>query len=245
MSATAKAQVQKLKHTAFKDLPTASERVIKCITEDINGFIWTASENALQWFDGSSFHTVPYGTGQHEIPGLIFNQIYRSPEDELWIFYNKGFSVYSPLTHSFKHHKDIIPAVNSAIYFMLADTRDEIVMSSGSNIVYVNRHTKKISRFATDQPAYVNIAPFNVNKDWLHVYDSTGITVSTVDGKYKSRLNRPKPVVDFSFYYFNQRYGLYATNRYLCFYDIASGNLIKTISYPGDKLLQPYHHPSN
>ena len=239
------AQLQRLKHTDFKEALGTPNRVLKCIAEDSNGLLWTASENVLQWFDGTSFHEVPYGNGPHEIPGLIFNQIYRSPENEVWIFYNKGFSVYQPYTHSFKHYKDIIPAVESEVFVLVAETKKELVLSSSKNLYYIDRVTKKIIRYESNQYVFDNVLPYNVSINHIVKTDNAGIYIQNLETKKHTFFKRPEPLLNFSFYYFNNSLALYATDHYLSFYEGASGKLAKTIPYPNSKFLQTYGRPSN
>lgn len=239
------AQLQRLKHTDFNESIGLPNRVLKCITEDVNGIIWSASENALQWFDGTFFHVVPYGNGPHEIPGVIFNQLYRSPEEEIWIFYNKGFSVYHPATHSFKHYLDIIPAVTKEVYYLVAETGKELVLSSASNLYYIDRHSKKITRYENGHHAFFNPLPYNVQQDHFITTDSSAVIVSTTDKKTVTRFERPDPLLGFSFYYFKNGTALYATDHYLSFFDVHSGRHIKTIAYPNNKYLLAYRRPSN
>ncbi|MDP1973806.1 MAG: hypothetical protein Q8J87_12575, partial [Sediminibacterium sp.] len=52
---------QRVKFNVFKSSDGLSKQVIKGISEDENGFIWLLSDHQLQWFDGSNFHTVPFG----------------------------------------------------------------------------------------------------------------------------------------------------------------------------------------
>lgn len=241
----ANAQLQRLKHTDFNESIGLPNRVLKCITEDANGIIWSASENALQWFDGTFFHVVPYGNGPHEIPGVIFNQLYRSPEEEIWVFYNKGFSVYNTGTHSFKHYLDIIPPVIKEIYYLVAETKKELVLSSESNLYYVDRQSKKITRYERDEHAFFNPVPYNINQDCFIKTDSNAVIVTSADKKRLTRFERPDPYIGFSFFYLKDKAALYATDHYLSFFDAQSGRLLKTITYPANKYLLAYRRPSN
>ena len=239
------AQLQPLKHTDFKEMPGMPNRVIKCIAEDSNGVLWASSENSLQWFDGTSFHEVPYGSGPHQVPGLIFNQLYRSPENEIWIFYNKGFSVYQPFTHNFKHYKDIIPAIENEVFIVMSQGKDELVLSSGQHVYYINRHTKKILRYENNSDLLPNAFGYNISINAMYRNDSSVITIQKLDGKPPVYLERPEPLLNFSLHYFSNSIALYATDHYLSFFNATTGQLLKTIPYPNNKYLQAYKQPSN
>ncbi|MBC7934849.1 MAG: hypothetical protein H7Y86_05765 [Rhizobacter sp.] len=234
-----------MKHTDFKEAIGTPNRVLKCIAEDSNGILWTASENVLQWFDGTNFHEVPYGNGPHEIPGLIFNQVYRSPENEIWIFYNKGFSVYQPYTHSFKHYKDIIPAVESEVFVLVAQTKNELVLRSSKNLYYLDRLSKKIIRYQSNQYVVDNVLPYNVSNNHIIKTDNAGIYIQNLGTAKHTFFKRPEPLLNFSFHYLNNNLALYATDHYISFYDGTTGSLLKTIPYPYHKYLQTYGRPSN
>jgi signal transduction histidine kinase len=240
----ATAQLQRLKHIVFKETLGMPNRVINCMAEDANGVIWSASENVLQWFDGNRFHIVPYGNGPHEIPGLLFNQIYSSPENEIWIFYNKGFSVYQPSTNSFKHYMDIIPAMEGEIFLAVAEIKNELLLSSQKSLYYINRVSKKIMRFQTGQGDYYNPLPGYITRNYLYSIKDGSIVLTTMGNNKTHTLQRPDTDIPFNFYYYNNK-GLYATDHYISFYDVGSGQLIKKITYPGDKYLQVYRKPSN
>lgn len=237
------AQLQRLKHIVFKETLGMPNRVIKCIAEDSNGIIWSASDNVLQWFDGTRFHVVPYGNGPHEIPGLLFNQLYASPEKELWIFYNKGFSVYQPATNSFKHYMDIIPAVEGEIFLAVAEIKNELLLSSAKKSYYVNRISKKIMRFQTSPGGYNPSLTGEITRSYLYNIKDRSIVLTTTDNNKTHTLPMPHSGTPFNFYYYNNK-GLYATDRYLNFYDVGSGQLIKKVAYPNGKYLQVYRKPS-
>lgn len=239
------AQLQQLKHTDFKELSGMPNRVIKCIAEDGNGILWAASENNLQWFDGTGFHEVPYGNGPHEVPGLVFNQLYKSPENEIWVFYNKGFSVYQPFTHSFKHYKDIIPARENEIFLLIAQAKNELVLSSGQHLYYVDRSTKKIVRYENNEAVISNTFGYNISNNVIYKLDSNNISIVQLANQQKIEIKRPGPKLDFTFHTFSNSIALYATDHYISFFDVVSGQLLKTIPYPNNKYLQAYRRPSN
>jgi ligand-binding sensor domain-containing protein len=94
---------ERIRFNLFNNTNGLSKQIIKGITEDRNGFIWLLSDHQLQWFDGSSFHQVPFGTGIHQLPGSLFSEIHQGVDKDIWIFYNNGYSIYDPKTFTFKH----------------------------------------------------------------------------------------------------------------------------------------------
>lgn len=220
-------------------------RVIKCIAEDGNGILWAASENTLQWFDGSNFHEVPYGQGPHEIPGLIFNQLYRSPENEIWILYNKGFSVYDPFTHSFKHYRSIIPAMETHIPLLVARTGNALVFDCNDHLYYVDRRSKKLVKEEKSGALCYNAFGYSISNNTISRFDSSNVYLQQLDNRQTTIFKRPQPALDFSFHYLNNGIALYATDHYMSFYDALSGRILKTVPYPNNKYLQAYRRPSN
>lgn len=133
------------KHTAFTRQSGMSNQLIREIAEDSNGFLWLVSDNNLQWFDGSLFHTVPFGYGIHQVPGTAFIKVHATKEKEVWIFYEKGFSVYQPATHSFKHYTTLIPPYNNFYASPVAELDNEIVINNGAYFFYVDKKTKQVN----------------------------------------------------------------------------------------------------
>ena len=138
--------LQRCKQTVYNNESGLPNQVIKSITEDENGFLWMISDNYLQWFDGSVFHQVPFGKGIHQVPGIQFNSILRTPEKEIWIFYDGGFSVYHPGTHTFSHYGSLIPAATEQQFNPVAMTASELLIWTGDKIHFIHRKEKKISR---------------------------------------------------------------------------------------------------
>lgn len=141
---TADAQtLQRCKQTTYTNESGLPNQVIKSITEDENGFLWMISDNYVQWFDGSIFHQVPFGKGIHHIPGIQFSSIISTPEKEIWIFYEGGFSVYHPVTHTFSHYGSLIQGATEKKFNPLAITANELLIWTGDKIHFIHRKEKR------------------------------------------------------------------------------------------------------
>ncbi len=80
-----------------------SDNFINSIIQDRDGFLWVATSNGLNRYDGLKFKKFkhdPYN--QYSILSNEVNALYRDSKDTLWVGTASGLNHYDPYTESFK-----------------------------------------------------------------------------------------------------------------------------------------------
>jgi len=165
------------KHTVIDENLGLTDKLIIDLVEDSTGLLWLLSENNLYWFDGSEYNKIPHGNSIHQIPGNVFSQLYRSPEEEIWIVYNKGYSIYNPTTHSFSHFIDIIPGNRKEVFNLVAVKEFDLIFRSDRNSFSVNRLTKKIATFNSNTDILFHQFSKSLPHNYLATSKNNGILV--------------------------------------------------------------------
>ncbi len=81
-----------------------SSRVVYCLLQDRDGFLWVGTNNGLDRYDGT--HFVPFKTQRSNHNSLINNQLYSLCEDRqgrIWMSAENGVSRYDKITGRFYH----------------------------------------------------------------------------------------------------------------------------------------------
>ncbi|MFT3980824.1 MAG: histidine kinase [Ferruginibacter sp.] len=243
LQSNAQSSLQRLKHTVYYENTGLSDKVILDIQEDSTGLIWFISENNLYWFDGSEFNKIPHGNGIHQVPGNVFLQLYRSPENEIWVIYKKGYSVYNPSTHSFTHYRDIIPAHEQETFSLVSERSDELLFVSDNNSFTVNRSSKKISGFSPNGGSLFAEFPYSIHKGYTLLQKNDSILFRFADRRPDFALKKQAPLESFSLYNFNDSIVVYGTQYNISLYSNRTGRLIAAVDFPDNKTLQAYRKP--
>lgn len=115
---------------------------IKSLAQDGYGFIWIATEDGLNKFDGWTFTS--YFHDENDSTSLInnyINQIFTDSNQQLWIATNKGLQYYSPREDAFHS----IPNIHSNVSCLTELHNQEICFAvSGSGLYILNTKTKQI-----------------------------------------------------------------------------------------------------
>lgn len=118
---------------------------IKCLEQDNNGFIWIATEDGLNKFDGWTFTN--YFHDEKDSTSLInnyINQLLQDSNEQLWIATNKGLQYYSSREDAF-HTINLGKNSNYNVSCLTELHNKDICFAvSGSGLYFMNSHTKKV-----------------------------------------------------------------------------------------------------
>ncbi|MFN8266318.1 MAG: histidine kinase [Chitinophagaceae bacterium] len=236
--------VQRCQYTVYKNSNGLANQVIKSITEDKNGFLWLVSDNQLHWFDGSLFHVIPFGKGIHQVPGVLFHDVYKGTDEKIWIFYDKSFSVYDPKTHSFSHATEQLPVEERKLIFPVVQLKSEIILYNGASLIYINCHSKKISRIIQLKKALLSFY-FNLKRDtkWISAADSSGYYSFNLETGEQKRLKFTNKDAIYPFSRINDSLWLAFSYSAVNICNTNTGKIFKTINYPGNKNLNSFSKP--
>lgn len=96
------AQVQDIRFERFTEINGLSHNQIVDIAQDAQGFLWFATFNGLNKYDGYRFTTYRHDpTDPTSLPGNRLESLYLDSHGQLWIGSWNGLSRYDPTTDSF------------------------------------------------------------------------------------------------------------------------------------------------
>ena len=79
-----------------------SQSNINCILRDSRGFLWIATQDGLNRYDGYDFKTYKHDPGnKNSISNNFINHLIEDDKGNLWIATNKGLNKYNPLSGEF------------------------------------------------------------------------------------------------------------------------------------------------
>lgn len=237
--------LQRCKQTVYTHESGLPNQLIRSITEDENGFLWMISDNYVQWFDGSVFHQVPFGKGIHQVPGIQFINILRTPEKEIWIFYDGGFSVYFPGTHTFRHYGLLIPGAGEKKFNPVAITSSELLIWTGDKIHFIHRKEKKIMReMDWNRSVLLNPVPAAQLPGQILLVDSARGFLLGAEKMERTRITLLPEYGDISVHPLNEKNWLFFYKDHVELVDITGNNPLKKIMYPGKKSVVNFSRPA-
>lgn len=224
---------ERVRVNLFNNSNGLSKQIIKGIAEDKNGFIWLLSDHQLQWFDGSSFHQVPFGTGIHQLPGSLYNDIYQGVEKDIWIFYNNGYSIYDPKTFTFKHYPFPGNKINLETRVFITPSNKEIILFKNGEFQIINTVTKKKVKVVNSRSNALGVASTNNDNQWaFFTEDETGRMIEDIDNKKRIPLPNPEKIEYFIYKRLSDSIIVYFSEKHFLAYNINSKTIVKKSSYP-------------
>lgn len=223
----------RVRFNVFNSNNGLSKQVIKGITEDKNGFIWLLSDHQLQWFDGSSFHQVPFGNGIHQIPGSLFYEIHQGTEKDIWIFYNNGYSVYNPFTFSFEHFSFSNQIKSRKEQAFFNGTKKEAIVFNNGSYHIISSITKKPIKIIKKYTTAVGLAIGKTSRHWeFFTEDSNGVYFENIETHSKHLLPNPLKKVFYLYKRINDSMVVSFAEHYYVAYDIKHQLIVKQSAYP-------------
>ncbi|MCE6988063.1 hybrid sensor histidine kinase/response regulator transcription factor [Dyadobacter sp. CY323] len=131
------------------------------IIQDKKGFIWIASRNGLNRFDGNSFKI--FRSKQGDSTSLGSNSVFSLYEDihqKLWIGTHKGVYMYNPVLDQFSAFK-LIRA--GEVRVIRGDKQGNVWIISDNRLFRYNSKTQKISTFSWD----ANVISIHISGDGI------------------------------------------------------------------------------
>lgn len=126
----------------FYGLGKLSSNLITRITQDSSGFIWIATENGLNKFDGWSFtHYFYNDKDSTSLSGNYIETFFTDDSGSLWIGANRGLEYYNPYKDSFIHVKfpdNTHPSVRGIIQLHSGEIW---IVTGGYGLYSINKQT--------------------------------------------------------------------------------------------------------
>jgi len=128
-----------------------SSNIINQIVEDSYGFIWIATPNGLNRFDGSkviTFYFNPADTGSipsNNVPTLAIDRA-----GNLWVGTKEGLCRFNYGTEKFERHLQYGPEERNYISMLYVDKMDLLWVGTEHGLFVYNKRTNVFSRMFTD-----------------------------------------------------------------------------------------------
>ncbi len=127
-----------------------SQASVNAFVEDQLGFIWVATDNGLNRFDGVNFTTFRWKKGRED--GLSNSMVQDLAEDEagnIWIGTAGGLNKYDPRAEKFIQYHD---STNINISNILIDTSENKIWmaATADGLKYLDLNTQKIHAISSD-----------------------------------------------------------------------------------------------
>jgi diguanylate cyclase (GGDEF)-like protein/PAS domain S-box-containing protein len=158
-----------------------SQSYVYDITQDNNGFIWIATQDGLNRYDGKNFVYYRHdSTNKNSIAGNFIRKIFIDKQNIMWVGTNEGLSRYNEALDSFDNffHKtnDSNSLKDNEIWDIYQDQQDDILVSTKEGLHKYDQNNKNFSRirirgFDSALREIKTIFQDNKGNYWLGTYD--------------------------------------------------------------------------
>ncbi len=133
-----------------------SQSTVFSITQDTLGFIWMATKDGLNRYDGKRFVVYrPVSTNSKSIVSSYISYLYVDKEGQLWVGGNRGISKYNYATDDFENYPLARTAGEWNISSMVEDGHKNLWASStGGDLFSYSKTAKKFVAVNVDVRAY-------------------------------------------------------------------------------------------
>lgn len=115
---------------------------------DKQGFLWIATQNGLQRYDGNRFHTFRHVPGsESSIPENVVSHLFIDSKDRLWLLFDKQAGIFNTLALKFRETR--IDSSINMIRKIMEDGEGRIILFA-DNKQFVYDETKH--SFSSNQP---------------------------------------------------------------------------------------------
>lgn len=164
-----------------------SSRMVYCIIQDSQGFIWIGTDDGLNRYDGYSFRIFKQDPdNRNSISNSNINCCYRTKDNSLWFGTDKGLNRFNPEDETFSR-----PAPTNDIHAELATQRIRVIYEDRDENLWIGTQN---GLFRYDRQAN-SIEPYSLGSQSQNVFfnivrtiyeDHAGILwIGTFDGLFR------------------------------------------------------------
>lgn len=125
----------------YDDDNLSCNRIIS-LEQDVYGFIWIATEDGLNKFDGYTFTNYFHDESDStSIACNYINKVYSDSHQRLWVASNKGIQYYLPQQNAFRTIKLPVNSNPNVTAITELHNGDIWIAASGSGLYSINSHT--------------------------------------------------------------------------------------------------------
>ncbi len=126
-----------------------SSNAVSVAIKDDKGFLWLATNNGLNRFDGNAFdHFYNNPLDSTSIASNEINNLFIDSEKNLWITTMAGLSLYHPNSQTFSNYAPdtfVLPRIGHLYPAIAEDDAENIWLGGWYDLLLFNKHTKKFA----------------------------------------------------------------------------------------------------
>ncbi|MGM0496365.1 MAG: ligand-binding sensor domain-containing protein [Bacteroidota bacterium] len=154
---------QAIQTTSYSVESGLSQSNVTCVLQDSRGFLWVATQDGLNRYDGYEFKTYKHDpANQNSISDNFINDLIEDKEGNLWIATNKGLNKFNPLNENFttfyKSDSNSIP--KNQVFHLYEDSR---------GIIWI-KTLHFLSKYNPENGKFTNYKHFN---DYFNFHDGS------------------------------------------------------------------------
>jgi signal transduction histidine kinase/ligand-binding sensor domain-containing protein/DNA-binding response OmpR family regulator len=150
------AQYKALKFSSLTIEKGLSQSDVKCIIKDHTGYMWFATDDGLNRYDGYKFTVYRHNSkDSHSLPSNNITTVFEDKAGNIWIGSGGGLSLYDKNTESFStlvsDKNDDSTLTGSEVTTIFEDSRNNIWIGTYSGLSLMDVRTKHMKRFFFDR----------------------------------------------------------------------------------------------
>lgn len=143
----------RFEHLSLED--GLSQGTVTAITQDNTGFLWFATEDGLNRFDGYEFKVYRHNpSDSHSISNNMIRTIYQDHQGILWVGTDIGLNRFDAHTDQFTRFthlpQDPTSLSFNRVWTIFEDDRDNFWVGTGNGLNRLDRNTSRFEHFRQD-----------------------------------------------------------------------------------------------
>ncbi len=193
----AHAQISQIQFENLSSKDGLSQVSIHDIVEDSYGFMWFATADGLNRYDGYEFTQYNYRRDDPtSIPTKYIRSLFIDSKDRLWVATDNGLALFERKNDRFINFKTANSELKSNDIWSVTETSDSKILISAENSLYQFDETQNkpvfLETFDSVLSSSIRIALAESDKIWLGSTES-GIAVLSVKENVTHNLSEPNP----------------------------------------------------
>ncbi|MEN9570264.1 MAG: hypothetical protein RL172_1495 [Bacteroidota bacterium] len=140
---------QLYQHTLYNTTNGLSSNSVSTAVKDARGFLWIATSNGLNRFDGNAFdHFFNNPADSTSIASNEINNLFIDAQQQLWVSTMAGISLYHPRTQTFSNYAPdtlVMPKIGHHFPAIQQDAAGNIWLGGSYDLLVFNPASKKFS----------------------------------------------------------------------------------------------------
>jgi signal transduction histidine kinase/ligand-binding sensor domain-containing protein len=186
------------KQLIFDQLTTdngLSDNKVNDLVQDEHGFMWIATENGLNRYDGSQFKKFFRGSKPTELPGNVITKLMRMRGNYIAVGTDRGAVVLNTRTNDCR--RITIPSLPGTelfanhIIYLSSDSENELIVSSRTGVFVFSDHLKLVAKIEAGftiedtktKPIGFAGMSLLLNKDTVIIYTDHGFVLYNMRSK--------------------------------------------------------------